>query len=53
MIGTKPKWLPGNSVISFAISFSRSLLAIALLIGVLYGGAVLLDTTFDFFFQTP
>ena len=50
-LDTKSKYFDVSTLISFALSLSRSLIAIALLIGALYGGALLLDSTFDFLFQ--
>ena len=51
ILENKSKYFASETVISFAISCSRSLLGIAILLGLLYGGALLLASTFDFIFQ--
>lgn len=50
-LDTKSKYFEYDTVISFALSCSRSLIGIAILVSVLYGGAMLLASTFDFLFQ--
>lgn len=52
-LDNKTKYFAYDSVVSFALSFSRSLIGLGLLIGVIYGGAFLLDSAFDFLFKVP
>ncbi len=47
----KTKHFASETVISFALSCSRSLLGLAILFSLIYGGALLLASTFDFLFQ--
>ncbi len=50
-LDNKSKYLASETLISFAISCSRSLIGLAILSALLYGGALLLASTFDFLFK--
>ena len=52
-LDNKSKYFAYDSIASFALSFSRSLIGLGLLVGVLYGGALLLDSAFDLLFKMP
>lgn len=50
-LDNKTKYFASETIVSFAISGSRSLLGLAILVSLLYGGALLLASTFDFLFR--
>lgn len=52
-LANKSKFLRTDTLVSFAWSLSRSLIGLVVLVGLFYGGALLLDTAFDFLFQMP